>query len=351
MADFYVVSVDEKNGTIIQYAMNNQTRPLLICMSATRNYGWITRAFLKANSQWADYIIIVDQMSTDGTREMCEEYDSVIILDDTDLSYSETRRSEMALKRAREIEGDKILVSLDIDEVLPVNWMDTADGKMVLASKPKDMFVLDWANILPDKEHYKATHANNMYRVFHDDGETPYDNGGLDMHTHHLPYCYHGGQERKIGDFPILHFGYYNTLFQYVKMRYYQMVDYDKNNKSVIKLSRYYHQEVDNVYKDGDYSIDKNWMWDSFDVFDMVDVDTPPFLCNEMKKFIERNGIEHYRNLDIWDDKILDCLQMNDPRTFWIRILHGYLHYSQPYRKTLLVRAMDAILKRLFRRL
>ncbi len=326
--------------------MDIQKRPLLICMTATRNYGWVTRAFLKANSQWADYIIIVDQMSTDGTREMCGEYGNVILLDDEDLTYSETRRCEMALKCAREIKGDKILVYLAIDEVLPANWMDTGDGQTILSSQPKDMFVLDWANILPDKEHYKATNADNMYRVFHDDGETPFDNGGLDMHTHCLPYCY-GGRERKIGDFPILHFGYYNTLFQYVKLRYYQMVDYDKNHKSVIKLSRYYHQEVNNEYKEGDYTIDKRWLWDDFDIFDLVDVDSTPFLCDEMKSFIEKKGIKHYRLLDIWDDKILECLQMKDPRSSWIRMLHGYLHASKPYYTTLPVRVVDAILKKL----
>ena len=29
--------------------------------------------FLDYNTRWADYIIIVDQMSVDGTREMCSE--------------------------------------------------------------------------------------------------------------------------------------------------------------------------------------------------------------------------------------------------------------------------------------
>lgn len=323
------------------------SRPLLICMTATRNYGWVTRAFLKANSLWADYIIIVDQMSTDDTRALCAEYDNVVLLDDKDLSYSETRRCSMALNRARKIEGDKILVYLAIDEILPANWMDTDDGKMVLSSQPKDMFLLDWANLLPDKVHYKASFADNMYRILHDDGITPYDNQGRDMHTHCLPYCHEGGRERKITGFSILHFGYYNTLFQYVKLRYYQLIDYDKNHKSVIKLSRYYHKDVDNSYREGDYSIDKNWLWNDFDIFSLVDVETPPFLCQEMKRIIANNGVKHYRRLDIWDDKILECLQMEDPRTLLTRLLHGYLHLSQPWRETLPVRAIDAVLKKL----
>lgn len=327
--------------------MFEQKRPLLVCLTATRNYGWVTRAFLEANSQWADYIIVVDQMSEDGSREMLTNNRKVILLDDKNLIYSETRRCEMALQRARQIDGDKILVYLAIDEVLPANWMETEDGRMILGSKAKDMFLLDWANLLPDKLHYKASKSDNMYRVFHDDGETPYDNGGLDMHTHCLPYCKEG-VERKITGFPILHFGYYNTLFQYIKLRYYQMVDYDKSHKSVVKLSRFYHRKVDNEYEKGDYEVDRNWFWDDFNLYDLVDVHSRPLLCEEMKSFINKNGVNHYRLLDIWDDKVLELLQMEDPRPSWIRMLHAYLHLSQKNYNTLLVRAIDAILKLVF---
>ena len=45
-----------------------------IVMTPTRNEAWVIRAFLECNGLWADYIIIADQMSTDGTREIIAEY-------------------------------------------------------------------------------------------------------------------------------------------------------------------------------------------------------------------------------------------------------------------------------------
>lgn len=65
--------------------MNN--RPLLRVISSNRNYGWIVPAFLKANTRWADYIVITDQMSTDGSRDMYAQYKNVIVVDDKDMQF------------------------------------------------------------------------------------------------------------------------------------------------------------------------------------------------------------------------------------------------------------------------
>lgn len=325
----------------------NKERPLLICMSSTRNYGWVTRAFCEANSRWADYIIIVDQMSTDDTRAICAEYEKVIIVDDPDLSYSETRRSTMALERARQIEGDKILIYLAIDEVLPANWMDTNDGQRILNSVPTDMFQLNWANLMPDKKHYRTVSSGEMYRVFHDDNITPYYNQNKDMHTHCLPYHF-GGAEYDVLDFPILHFGYYNVMFQYVKLRYYQMVDYDKNNRSIISLSRYYNYDVNYRCQDDDLENSSAWFWTDFDIFSLVDLESTPALIDECKKFILEKGVEWYVRLDIWDQIMLGYLGIEDPRSLWIKLLHGYLHCTRKYKRFIIVRGIDKLLKCIF---
>ena len=56
-------------------------KPLLICLTPVYNEAWILPAFLKATSLWADYIIIADQMSTDGSRDIYKDYDKVIMVD------------------------------------------------------------------------------------------------------------------------------------------------------------------------------------------------------------------------------------------------------------------------------
>ena len=226
-------------------------RPLLICLTATRNYGWCTKAFLEANSLWADYIIVVDQMSTDNTRELCAQYDKVILVDNTDLTYSETTRCTLAINKAREIKGDKIFIYLAIDEVLSANAVHSNDWKRMLHSTPSEVGLLKWANICEDGKNYVPSNKSDgtpfwMARIFHDDDITPYDNDGLDMHTHCIPYP-KNAKEFFIDDFVILHLERYNTLWSRDKNLYYQFVDYNKNKRSAIKLDRMYNMETDSL--------------------------------------------------------------------------------------------------------
>lgn len=321
-------------------------RPLLICLTATRNYGWITKAFLEANTKWADYIIIVDQMSEDGTREMASQYDNVIILDNHDLSYSETKRCVMALDRARQIKGDKILVGLDIDEILPSNVINTSDWEKIINSAPGEMFCLSWANILPDKKNYYTPRLFNgdpfwMYRIFHDDGITQYNNEGHDMHTHHLPYNYKG-KEYKVTDFSIIHFGEFNFNWNFVKQRYYQIVDYDKNHRTATQLDRMYNKKTDKDITT--QKIEKEWLGYDFNIFDLIDIDSRPYFIRYMKEKISENGINRYSKLNIWDTTILNYLNIQDPRNHSIKLFHKYLNKSRNNR-SFVVRGVDKILK------
>ena len=59
------------------------SKPLLVVLTPVRNEAWILPAFLKATSLWADYIIIADQMSTDGSRDIYPQFEKVIVVDNT----------------------------------------------------------------------------------------------------------------------------------------------------------------------------------------------------------------------------------------------------------------------------
>ena len=185
-----------------------QDRPLLIVTSCTRNYGWVTRAFLEGNSRWADYIIIVDQMSTDATRPLIKEYNEhkgdgihhaeIVIVDDPDMTYKENTRAKMAFMKGRELAAgrDAIYFALDIDEVMSANWMKTEDGQKILQSRPGDMFQIEWANIVPGGGN--CNRNGWQYKVFHDNGMGWQDTGAMQMHTPLLPYSSWAPQHQSV---------------------------------------------------------------------------------------------------------------------------------------------------------
>ena len=92
--------------------------PKLICLTSVLNESWFLDRFIQCASIWADHIIIGDQGSTDGSQEIAQKYEKVI--------YFENKRTgEMnegdyrtpLFEKARQIEGPKILITLDADEI------------------------------------------------------------------------------------------------------------------------------------------------------------------------------------------------------------------------------------------
>lgn len=321
-------------------------RPLLIVTSCTRNYGWVTRAFLEGNTRWADYIIIVDQMSTDGTREMCAEYKNVVILDDPDMSYKENIRAKRAFMKGRELAAgyDAIYFALDIDEVMPANWMLTEDGKKILNSKQGDMFQLEWANIMPEGE--TCTIGGWQYKVFHDNG-TAWQDAAIQMHTPLLPYSsWDEIQMKSVRDFPLLHFGRFHEKWIFYKGVYYQFLDvHQKRSKSIVSLYRTYHSST---YEDlQKQPIDNAWLFDDVDLIGLVDVESAPIFFEYIKELIAEDGIAKFQAIDVWTDELCGAIDEKDPRSLGWRLLHTYLRVSEPISRTWIVRGIDKLLKQL----
>ncbi len=323
--------------------MNTQ-KPLLICLTATRNYGWCTKAFLEGNSIWADYIIVVDQMSTDNTRELCAQYENVIVVDNTDLTYSETIRCTLAINKAREISGDKILIYLAIDEILSADAVGSKDWIKMIKSNPAQVGLIRWVNVCEDGKSYVASNHPNgtpfwMARIFHDDDITPYDNEGLDMHTHCIPYPKQA-KEFFINDFVILHLERYNTQWSLDKNVYYQFVDYNKNQRSAIKLDRMYNYvRDDNVAQ----PINPKWLEYKFNIFECIDLSNNYFFYEQIKNFIETNQVETYAKLNVWNDRLLSFLDISDPRTLLQKLVHQYLNFSRQ-KINIFIRVIDKFL-------
>lgn len=337
------VLVFSSNGSVINVMRNNDD-PILVCLTSTRNYGWCIKAFLEVNSRWADYIIIVDQMSTDNTREICAEYDKVIIVDNTDLTYSETIRCKLAIEKAREIKGDKIFIYLAIDEVLSANAKRTCDWKRILNSSQKEVGLLKWANVCSNGITYNPANKSDgspfwMARIFHDDGVTPYNNEGLDMHTHCIPYP-QNAKEFFINDFIILHLERYNTHWSLDKNIFYQFVDYNKNRRSAIKLDRMYNYNRSDLAEE---LICSDWLNYGFDVFSLLDLSRSYFFYEQIYEFIKCNRIKCYVKLNVWTDELLEYLGILDPRPNYIKCIHLYLNYTRNI-KNFIIKMIDKCL-------
>ena len=303
--------------------------PIHIVMTPVRNEAWVLRAFLETTSLWADYIIIADQMSTDGSREIAREYSKVILIDNKNPEFNEAERQSMLVAKAREVAAgrDTLLWGLDADEVLAANTFETEDWKHILNSNPGDVFWFKWAEICPNQKEYWLSPTTYYPWLFHDDGKEPHGNYVRNMHSMRIPYPIEEKQMYYVDDFRVLHLAYLNEHRVASKRRFYQFVDWEMNHRSPITLSRSYMQTKKSeqvlplldsfLYHENEYG---------FDLLSLVDTEVVRCYMDEyiVERF-SRHTKQELRKLDIWDEDFVKVFGLDDPRRLIDKMIHSYL--------------------------
>lgn len=327
--------------------MEKMNKPLLIVMTPVRNEAWVLHAYLKSTSMWADYIIIADQMSTDGSREIYPQYEKVIVIDNKNPNFNEAERQAILVAKAREIAAgrDCILFGLDADEIMPANWRETKDGEHILNSVPGDVFWFKWAQLAPDRIHYGDS---DFYPwMFHDDGVEPHGNYVRNMHSMRIPYPIEEKQMYYVKDFRVLHCGLLDIERIAAKNRFYQFVDWEMNHRSPISLGRTYSLHYKkNIQHNKLFELDIASIAFPFDFWKQIEIGAKhTWFDDYVYERLNQYPITQLRQLDIWDNDFEHYYNVYDERTILDKLIHGYLHITDKYKTTLIIRIIDKILK------
>lgn len=338
-----------------------QNKPLLIVLTPVYNEAWILRAFLKATSLWADYIIIADQMSDDGSRELYEKFNvltnegvnehkcKLIVIDNPRKEMHQAATRRLLFEEAKKIKGDKILFTLDADEFLSGDFMETEGWKTIMNSEQGDVFEFRWMNLseegslyTPFIPYYWAAHIDDELL----NGEFP-DNF---IHEWRLPWPKHVNHEYTIEDICFIHFARVNAARQRNKERFYQVSQSSTLNwYSGIGFYRMYRSENAekmHVVPEDTYAFyEKN----NIDIISLLDLNDEGmhYTSVVLNKFRE-NGTRFYKKLDIWDEKFIQKYGITDPRSWLDKLMHKYLRGTNKWKKTFLIRAIDKVLKMVY---
>lgn len=329
--------------------MEKKNRPVLVVLTPVRNEAWVLRAFLEATSLWADYIIIADQMSTDGSREIAKEYSKVILVDNDRKEMHQAATRRLLFEESRKIEGEKLLFTLDADEFLSGDFVNTTDWQKIINSKPDDSFCWRWMNLKQGDVAKYSTFQHYYWCVHESDalweGEFP-DNF---IHEWRLPWSPQADKSHEflIDDFCSIHLARVNQLRQRNKERFYQVSTIGQDpKKSKVSLYRHYHAEEKLEYFDVPNNAYRFYENHGLDIWKYVDLDDEgDYYTKEVLGYFKRDGIKKYALLDVWDEDWVKRNGLNDPRTRIQKMLHMYLKKTMPRATSIWVRCMDKLLK------
>jgi hypothetical protein len=323
--------------------------PQLIVLTPVFNEAWILPAFLKATSSWADYIIVADQMSTDGCRDIYPQYDKVIVVDNPRKEMHQAATRRLLFEEAKKIEGDKILFTLDADEFLSGDFMHTKGWQTIMNSEPGDVFEFRWMNLSADVSKYSTW--QHYYWAAHVDEELL--NGQFPdnfIHEWRLPWPEHVNHEYKIDDISFVHFARVNTLRQRNKERFYQISQSAPMGKySGIRFYRQYHPVLEETFYE--VPMDAYACYEAYgiDIMESLNLqDEGKHYTDAVLRKIGERGIGYFKKLDVWEHGFLRNNNLQDPRTWWDKMMHTYLRATNKYQKTFLIRAIDKILKKIY---
>lgn len=317
-------------------------RPIIICLTPVRNEAWILDIFLQCTSLWADYIIIADQLSTDGSKEIALRYPKVKLIENNCANFNEPERQALLIAEARKIPGKRLLITLDADELFTANCMETTDWQKMLQAAPGSVFGFNWINLLP--EYREAWISDGCFPwAFMDDGSL---HTGEQIHSPRVPLK-NWNDIIPLKEIKVLHYQYVNWKRMLSKHLYYQCLERIKfPQKSAIEIFRMYHHMYETKKTIKIICLDK-W-FTSYETRGInvrkIKFDSSNWFDKEVLNMINENGAKKFQKECIWTGE-----QKNyDPRNIRDKLIQVWLQATKKIGKSILVLLGDKILKKIY---
>jgi len=305
----------------------------IICITPIKNESWILDRFIQCASQWADYIIIADQGSTDDSRTIASSYPKVILIENNAQNYDEGYRQRLLLAKAREIPGERLIIALDADEMLTANWSNSPEWEQMKSAARGTIFRFSWLNVWPD---FKTAWVpgDGIPFGFIDDGR---EHQGQVIHSTRIPVT-QANPSILLKESKVLHYQYTNWPRMKSKQRWYQCWEKINNpNKRPIQIYRQYHH-MDAPPPTEVVPINPEWFTNYEEQhIDMRTIPRSDFYHwdRELLAWFEKYGIRTFSRLGIWDAdwkalaQDLDVATVEDPRTSIEKYIHRWLAATQ----------------------
>ena len=329
--------------------------PTIVVITPVRNEAWVLDAFLTCTSSWADYIILADQQSTDGSREIAAKYEKVVLVDNNDSEMNQAAARLLLFRAVDKIEGDKIVFALDADEFLSEGFENTEGWTRMMESKPNELYCFKWLNLygdfghaLPDTGFMEwACHLDSSMSIadayWRCEQRAVHEMRVPCLSTEEVSYV-------EIPDIRFVHLANLNEVRQKNKFAFYQvhtLADLE-NKRSAVTMFRTYNVPTPKIRELGK-EVQLKGSIEGEKANDLVKTgDIGQYYIDEMLYIFNRDGLKKYLKLDIWDNPYLKAAGINPKLPIKYRLLHSYLRKTQQSSNKKVIRFVDKVLKRFY---
>lgn len=276
--------------------MKNQK---VICLMPVKNEVDILSITLPILSQYCDIIIIADQMSDDGSREIYPEFPKVKVIDNPREGHSNQVRWDL-LKEARKY-GSKgnLILCLDADEYIPSTLFKKFLNEYEF--NVNDSFRFPWIQLWKSIDYFNNTGVwfrNYQRAAWIDDGETNYDTDiVINDHTSRVPsFFLHNC--KKINSLPIIHLQWVSWRKTQFKQALYRCTELIKNPENYISINSSYSHSLEHADKKLSRT-PKEWLED-YPLLKKVEEFKNGWYEKEIYRLFEKYGISFFEALQIW---------------------------------------------------
>lgn len=316
------------------------SKPKVICLTPVLNEAWILERFLKCASLWADHIIVVDQQSTDGSREIAQRFPKVILVDNPSKTFNEPERQQHLIAEARRIPGPRLLVALDADEFITANVLNSPEWETALQAGPGTLISFDWPYAYKNRGRFSYFQLPKELQVgFVDDGSP---HRGNTIHSPRVP-APPGGPKLRMEGIKVMHYCLMDPERVASRLRWYQCWEQLQLKRRPLALYRFYYALAyvpDRVVK----PVPPEWIQG----YEEQGIDMTSVNCDgkyrwdrDILQFFQEHGTEKFKRLPIWDvdwGRVHEEFypgqpkpRLLDPRSRLDKLAHEWLRWTQRY--------------------
>ncbi len=320
---------------------------VFICITPVKNEAWILPYFLEVNSYWADKFIVVDQLSTDRSREILNNHPKVMLVENKKTEYDELYRSKLLWDLVRKVDAKKrIVMALDADELIPPQVIDSNEWNSLKKLDPGSRIYMKWIHVLPDCDKYYDIGELKPFGYVDDGNEI----NGKKIHNDRVP-SNNNVNPFLCNEIVNVHLGYVPIIRNYKKHSWYMIWEFLNSENSAFDLNKNYRKFIGwngNSIK----VIDKKWIpkgeWP-----EKLDIESEDLTWWDIDiiNWINEFGESKFKKLDIWDfnwnligQKVNSKRNIKDPRSLVDRLILYYIKKTK-YKKNNLIKIVNSIIK------